>query len=536
MNGLGPELGRRLYALLPELYRQRDNHDPARFRPVDDPAARRTAGELLSHAENGDLARYLLACGDVLDLLHETLAQRRADCFPDNPPEGPACQDWLLPYFARLLDVRLVSPHVAGRRDEVADAVWLRQRKGTLVAVDRVVEAITQSESVVHEGWRRVVTSYRVDRPLLPARVLGEAAEPDPADRLAMARHPGLPAASLDLSRVSRAVRTDADNPAAQLSDFSGRRYDRPREDDRAAARERTPTPWRIAERHAVPCFLDSYEDASRRSVDLRTPTPHQGLHHPKRLIVHVPPPFGLFPPASESVPYVPGETETVHDGDGSKEITGDIALNSPGEHRFERVRLTGTLTVTAGRTVLRQVAVRELRVSVPGDIDGAPVLDARDCLFGRLVVLAGTARLEYCTVLEDAEVRERLLASEGLFAGDLVMGLEPAGCLRFSRAPRGFLDSVPAAQVRRHAVTSDPPVFVSATFGEAGCGVLADSAPDSIARGAEDGTEMGAYHAWRYAAEAAAVADKLADFLPVGLSAVVRHDPRLLRTPPRPV
>ena len=87
--------------------------------------------------EPGDLARYLDACGELLDALKGTLEQRLADAFPDNPPPGErACQDWLLPYFADLLDVRLVSPEVQGRRNEIANAVAWRQRKGTLSVVE----------------------------------------------------------------------------------------------------------------------------------------------------------------------------------------------------------------------------------------------------------------------------------------------------------------------------------------------------------------------------------------------------------------
>ncbi|MFL6647664.1 MAG: hypothetical protein ACJ8KO_06865, partial [Sulfurifustaceae bacterium] len=73
-----PRIGAQLYALLPEVYRERD--------------------------KSGDLAKYLDACGEMLDRVYATLRQRLDDHFPDT------CQEWLIPYFAELLDVALKSP------------------------------------------------------------------------------------------------------------------------------------------------------------------------------------------------------------------------------------------------------------------------------------------------------------------------------------------------------------------------------------------------------------------------------------------
>ena len=132
------ELGKRLYTLMPEVYRNRDMPDR-------------------------DQARYLDAHGQLLDLIHQTLLQRLADTFPDNPedPEALACQDWLIPYFADLLDVQLVSPHVEGQRDEVANAIGWRQRKGTLTVAEEVAEAIGHIE----QGAPGRVPANRHDRP-----------------------------------------------------------------------------------------------------------------------------------------------------------------------------------------------------------------------------------------------------------------------------------------------------------------------------------------------------------------------------------
>ena len=144
-----------LYRILPAFYRTRD--------------------------ESGDLRAYLEGCGELLDAVYATLRQRHADNFPDNPADGwstPPAQDWLLPYFAELVDARLVSPLPAGRRDELGMAIRWRQGKGTLAVIDSVAQAIGQTEAVVQEGWRRVALTPRIGQPLRPAVSFGYSREP----------------------------------------------------------------------------------------------------------------------------------------------------------------------------------------------------------------------------------------------------------------------------------------------------------------------------------------------------------------------
>ena len=92
---------------------------------------------------------------------------------------------------------------------------------------------------------------------------------------------------------------------------------------------------------------------------------------------------------------------------------------------------------------------------------------------------------------------------------------------------------------------TSDAPVFHEfefdeggsivhrrPVFGEPGCAVLHPATSEQIRFGAEDGGEMGAHHSWRHSLLLAAVQDKLNDFLPVGIEAVIVPDLRLHRLP----
>ncbi|MEK7737038.1 MAG: phage tail protein, partial [Pseudomonadota bacterium] len=247
-----PGYGRLLQEWLPAVWRERD--------------------------ETGDLDRLLGVYGDLLDAFHATLYQRLYDSFPDQNSAGHHCQDWLLPYFAQLLDVRLVSPDEAGRRAELADAVAWRQRKGTRVGIEAIAEAVGRFEVEIQEGWKRVAIAPRIDRPLLPEAVYGEAeiaGDTTPAER---ARHPGLPAATLDLRYCSRAVRCEASNPAAHATTFAGQAVH-----------------WRQVNRHGLPCAPDSYQDVSYRTVDLRTPTWQRGHFHPRRVPLYYAPREGFF-------------------------------------------------------------------------------------------------------------------------------------------------------------------------------------------------------------------------------------------------
>lgn len=486
--------GRQLYALLPEVYRTRDSAE--------------AGGE-------GDLARYLDACGELLDRIRATLDQRLADSFPDNPSKGLSCQPWLIPYFAQLLDVRLVSPDDRGRRDEVANAVAWRQRKGTLTAIEQIAEAVGRLEVEIQEGWQRCAATPRIAMPRLPAGALGEEPLFDDFRNhpLWAARHPDLPTVTPDFRYPSRAVEVAVaagefpSNPIAKLTTFAG-----------------TPVWWRQVNRHGAPCFPGSFDDVSRRTVDLRTPHWRQGQIHPKRVILHAPPPLGFFQPG----------LFPVH--------TGDMLLDGKKEHLLEELVIDGTLKVTAGRVRLRRCAVRALEVTVPAGVMEEPVVDARDCLFDRMAV-PGLARLEYCTVLTTCRC-DRLQASDSLFAGELE--LEPGvmkhpHCVRFSRIPPGVLITA----LLSHRNSSDRPVFHAfefdeggevvrraARFGEPGCAVLHPATPEAVRFGAEDGGEVGVHHGWRHSLLLAAVEDKLQEFLPVGMEAVVVPDLRLHRAP----
>ncbi len=563
-------VGRQLYALLPEVYRSRDN---------------------------GDLAALVDGLGHLLGRVRSTLDQRLADSFPDEPLEGRACQPWLLPYFAELVDARLVSPDPSGQRAEVANAIGWRQVKGTPASVERVAQDVGRFEVEVQEGWKRVAVTPRAGWPLPTVARGAVGADPFGVDR---------PSGTVDFRVHARAVRTADDDPDGRTTRFSG-----------------TEVRWRQANPQGAPCFPGSFDDPSMRTADLRSADWRKGHFHPRRLLLHFPPPCGFFkqgvtpvswtdwdPAAQElaarivdleasgqnlipisggrvierlksgSLPAlyrirkdadVHAERTTEPDGtvvtrlqlqgqwleeqtrpgyrelkgvDGVVPILGSFGLTGPGTWVFESLAFLGRITVPAGRLVLRNCAVEQVVAPNP-DID-EPVVSARSSLLGSLDAI-GLVRLEYTTVLDGLKAG-RLQASDSIFADDVVV---PGNgdtdenndtidmnehCVRYSRVAAG------TANLLTRFCTSSVPLFVEldfadgrrpAHFGEPGCGVLHPGCPRAIRSGAEDGGEMGAFHDRRYALALEAVSVKLQDFLPLGLEAVLIPDPRLHGVPP---
>jgi hypothetical protein len=515
--------GRELYGLLPSVYRERD--------------------------ADGHLAAYLDACGAVLDRLRATLEQRLADAFPASPPEAMPAQGWLLPYVADLLDVRLVSPLVEGRRAEVERALTWRQRKGTLRAVQEIGERLGGGGVEVQEGWRRVAVTPRIDRPLLPAAAYGEPEEPDPANPLVSRRHPGLPAVTVDVGRRSRAVVAEPDHPRARTRDLHGE-----------------PVVWRQLEPQGAPCYPGTHEDVTRRTPDVRTPGPSGGHVHPRRLLLFVPPSTGCFP--ADRIELAWGERhQPQHDdhlsdpGGDPRVIVGDpqdlgvptvVVTTSPPAFSEQTVTIEdlvvdGTVRVPAGgHVVLRRAAIKRLIVDTD-DVE-TPVIDAVDCLFDTVEAPEGLVRMLGTTVMERLTCR-RLQASDAILPGPTLIQRrtgDPRSCVRHSRVPPA-LASAPVDDVETVAITDAEPIFAAfdhcareggvrpvERFGDPGYGVLDPATTDRIRFGAEDGGELGADHHRATSLMAAAILAKLEEFLPLGIEAVLVPDARLLVEPPR--
>jgi hypothetical protein len=223
--------------------------------------------------------------------------------------------------------------------------------------------------------------------------------------------------------------------------------------------------------------------------------------------------------------------------------VTGTVNLTLVRRWRFEDLWLDGELKISSGRVSLERCALRRVHSHIIDALQ--PVLVARSCLFNELLAPRGSVELEYCSVL-DRCVAEALWASDCIFMQfprkDLPAAdtdVPKAGCLRYARLPEPsdlplwMAGMVSHLRVALGTCTSATPVFVSDTFGETGCGVLHPASATALRHGAEDGGELGAHHEQKYTLREQAVIDKLADYLPLGITPVLVPDDTLLCAPP---
>ncbi|MEQ9504510.1 MAG: hypothetical protein RIT81_47065 [Deltaproteobacteria bacterium] len=526
--------------MLPRVYRQSDNG-------VED--------------KPGDLSRYLHELGRLLDDVHGTISARLDDTSLE------ACQPWLIPYFAELLDVRLLSPDVEGRRREVARAVAWRQRKGTLVCAEEIARDVglferttraglvgTLSTVTLREAHRRVLTTPAIERP----------------DHVQIA-HLG----TIDFRRLSRAEATESEGLDVRRTAFGV-----------------TGSQWQTVNATGVPCARDTYQDVSVRTVDTRSANHRVGHHHPHRLLVYSEPRCGFFPEHALRLTWSDLEgllDPTAHfaEGEGRDEqhprygtwTIREKAVSHAGRAyvlterayeeggRWSRLRLetqdspvqgfeVAKFTSSTGETSFELIGVGEEPPRVSGGytwgttvfpdadethIRGVVVDDAlfmsgkrvyvrecaieslvaarsevvaRDSLFRNLSTAADLrAQLEYCTVLGKLETPELDASDCILVDGDPSTFNHLA--LRYCCAP---WSSPPS----RFANTDRRPLFLEEHYGEPMAGVLHPAAPHVVRNGAEDGGEMGAYHHRHYVLREQAVVEKLRDFVPVTVQPVL--------------
>ncbi len=456
-------LGEQLYYLLPEVYRNRDSYDAD------------GGGK-----PNQDLARYLDAHGELLDLIHATLQQQLKDTLP------ASSQDWLLPYFAQLLAVNIMSPDAAGKHAEVDQAVSWRQRKGTLKVAEQIAEAVGQMEAELQEGWKRVAMTPRIGMPLMPVAMVDNTLEIDDRFAALAARHPSLPALTVDLRRPSRAVEAVVTNPAAKLSEFAGLKLN-----------------WRQLNRHGAPCFAGSFDDVSRRTVDIRSPDARHGHYHHKRLLAYVAPPDGLVPYDAIQITWAQRNDslyqhliqETVENGVNvirnqtarSVMITDDVSLDAE-SYSIQGLNFNGELKVASGGQ-LQLTRVEAGRIDVATPISDEASVTATDCLFGELSV-AGLIQLESCTVRDTAFVTA-LQARNCLFT-DMV-GSEISGVLENCCYPAAA--PLSDSKMTVEDSTTEVPVFFANQSELSARSVLAPDTPSAIYQGSSEAAEMGYFH-----------------------------------------
>ena len=208
-------------------------------------------------------------------------------------------------------------------------------------------------------------------------------------------------------------------------------------------------------------------------------------------------------------------------------------------DYTIEQLAIRGTLRVHGTRGSFSRVAVENLELNTPPEIEESdePPFTIKDGLIHTLTVKGkALCRLEYCTVLTELNCAA-LEASDSILLGNKYSITEQL-FLRFCCVPwlleteisdsnkYDCRDAMPKNQ-RLFRLLGEMPYFLNQNYGTPGCGVLHPATADSIRFGAEDGGEIGAFHHRFYCLREQAMIDKLHDFFPVGLEPVlIPHRP----------
>jgi hypothetical protein len=226
--------------------------------------------------------------------------------------------------------------------------------------------------------------------------------------------------------------------------------------------------------------------------------------------------------------------------------IDADCCPNNGGEPSVELFDTTARLIVE--RSILGPIEVNDSRArSEPAQVfisdsildatdTSAKALHAPDC-----AVAHATLKIVRCTVFGAVQVHQVKLADNTLFMGSLKVARRQVGCFRFCYVPRGSVtpsrfecqpdlalaalaDGAAGAAVseadKASAAARARPVFNSTRYGRPDYAQLADLCPAAICRGADDESEMGAFHDLFQPQREANLLARLAEFTPAGVDA----------------
>jgi hypothetical protein len=211
--------------------------------------------------------------------------------------------------------------------------------------------------------------------------------------------------------------------------------------------------------------------------------------------------------------------------------IIGAIHFEQEAVYQFENIWLMHSVELTAGVLSLHHCAASKL-VLRAALVDVA-VLRAKSCLINKIEAAGSTIELEYSTVLTALQAKvvriSDCILTAQMHSSHIDLKAPEQGCIRYSRYAEQTFDVVIGVEnsllFNARSCTTLAPIFLSETFGEPGCAVLAEQSTERIKYGAQDGGEMGAFHDDRLILKQDAVIDKLQGFLPVGISAVLVSD-----------
>ena len=193
--------------------------------------------------------------------------------------------------------------------------------------------------------------------------------------------------------------------------------------------------------------------------------------------------------------------------GERCEDSAGDAlpAVSLIIEGHVERLEIEASITGpirTAGSGVVEELLVRD------------SIIQCRETMLHALDLGAGVVTLQRVTVLGSLNVH-RLWATETLLTGPADVTDTQTGCFRFSAAPAGSRLPRP---YEPQWIRDSGHLFVSRRFGHPGFAQLSRVAPQALHRGAENGSEIGAFSGLLNPIKLDSLRAKVDEFMPFGL------------------
>lgn len=477
-------------------------------------------------SDDGTLANYVDICGGLLDRMNESLDSLHEDFLPGKPLEGREPQPWTLPYTASLYGASLCAPDEAGRMEEIRLSIRWNQRKGTLTAVEEIVEQLGNTECIISEGKQKTATAVRVgaSAPKTVTPVIGRRMVPKTLENATL---------------------------RAEMSMLGGK-----------------PVLWETDGLGGIPAVQNSFFDQSVRTLDFRKGSLRGGQANPSRIVLHIPPFAGFFPVKQRYIAFQESWLESGYDDVATDDDLNDksshsgllisIQGNGRGQRKTvvienrsgESLRINGVVLIDKMDVEVRDIVFRD-RIEVRGGNltlercavsnvlvterrSGSPMCIVNDSLVREIQVAKGTVQLEHSTVMKSI-CCNTLLASDSILAvktirRDLDTTASVEGLLRYCTITPGLPEAHVQDLQRESATVREETVqFLETKWRKTGCGVVIRGSSDFVENGAENLGVLGSFNHRFFTRRFKAMKKKVAEYLPLGMDAVVIEDPLLL-------
>lgn len=133
----------------------------------------------------------------------------------------------------------------------------------------------------------------------------------------------------------------------------------------------------------------------------------------------------------------------------------------------------------------------------------------------------SGNVHMKRITILGRLEVH-RLWANEVLITDQATVTDTQTGCFRFSASPE---DGRLPRPYESHWIKGTDALFISRRFGDPGYCQLSEAAPVELKRGAENGSEIGAFSHQLNPIKLDSLRAKVEEFMPFGLLPVFVYE-----------